>query len=313
MGVRAVRFISFGFAKGAAFGCLFWLAVLALGCSLIISEAALLRAAELAAPADGVAVVDKTADLINQNDTPIDIQAQAGFPALTGRVVDAANILSPQDEGELTEILQKLEGRSTDQIVVVTVPSLNGMSIDDYGNRLGRHWGIGQAGKDNGVLLIVAPQQRRVRIEVGYGLEGILPDALAGLIVQRRILPFFKRGDLVGGIKAGVNDIRDTLLGDAEEVKLRSRQTENSIEPWLPFIFLAFWIVPFVYFISSLNRDRRVSGRVPGGVVILPTDFGAAHDQWRGPGGFSRNSGGFGGGFSGGGGSFGGGGASGGW
>ncbi|GJM03483.1 MAG: hypothetical protein DHS20C08_19840 [Rhodomicrobium sp.] len=301
-----MRFISVGFVKGAAVGCLFWLAVFALGCSLIISEAALLRAAG-----------DKSADLINQNDTPIDIkavtQAQAGFPALTGRVVDAANILSPQDEAELTEILQKLEGRSTDQIVVVTVPSLNGISIDDYGNRLGRHWGIGQAGKDNGVLLIVAPQQRRVRIEVGYGLEGVLPDALAGLIVQRRILPFFKRGDLVGGIKAGVNDIRDTLLGDAEEVKLRSRRTENSIEPWLPFIFLAFWIVPFVYFISSLNRDRRVSGRVPGGVVILPTDFGAAHDQWRGPGGFSRNSGGFGGGFSGGGGSFGGGGASGGW
>lgn len=241
------------------------------------------------------------------------LAAAPDFPELTGRVVDAANILSPSDEAELTQELAAVEGRSTDQIVVVTVPSLQGYSIDDYGIRLGRHWGIGQAGKDNGVLLIVAPVERRVRIEVGYGLEGVMPDALAGLIIQRRILPLFKRGDLVGGIKAGVRDIRDVLLGDAELVKARSQKPQNSVEPWLPFIFLAFWIVPFVYFISSLNRDRRVSGRVPGGVIILPTDFGSAQNQWHGPGGFSRTSGGFGGGFSGGGGSFGGGGASGGW
>lgn len=242
------------------------------------------------------------------------LAAGPDFPALSGRVVDGAGILSAADEAEITETLAKVEGRSTDQIVVVTVPSLQGYAIDDYGYQLGRHWGIGQAGKDNGVLLIVAPNERKVRIEVGYGLEGVLPDALAGLIIERRILPAFKRGDLPAGIKAGIADIRDSLLGDGAEVAARSKKPKNDIEPWLPFIFLAFWIVPFIYFVSSLNRDRRVSGRVPGGVVIVPGSFGGAHDHWAGDGGFhGRSRGGFGGGFSGGGGSFGGGGASGSW
>ncbi len=235
------------------------------------------------------------------------------LPALTGRVVDGANILSPTDEEELITSLKNLEGRSSDQIVVVTVPSLQGYAIEDFGIRLARHWEIGQAGKDNGVLLIVAPIERKVRIEVGRGLEGVLPDALAGLIIQRRILPAFKRGDLTEGIKLGIEDIQASLLGDGAEVAARSKKPDRQIFSYLPFIFFGFWLVPFVYFVSSLNRDRRVSGRVPGGVVIVPGSFGRAQDHWHGPGGFSRSPGGFGGGFSGGGGSFGGGGASGGW
>lgn len=236
------------------------------------------------------------------------------FPQLTGQVVDDADILSSVEEAELTTMLRKVEGQSTDQIVVVTVRSLQGYSIEDFGVRLARHWGIGQAGKDNGVLLIVAMLQRQVRIEVGRGLEGVLPDALAGLIIQRRIVPAFKRGDLAGGIKAGVEDIRASLLGNGDEVALRAKKPKNEISTLLPFIFFAFWIVPFVYFVSSLNRDRRVSGRVPGGVVIVPGSFGRAEDHWYGPGGFHRpRGGGFGGGFSGGGGGFGGGGASGSW
>ena len=235
------------------------------------------------------------------------------FPSLTGRVVDGANILTASQCAEIETLLKSVEGRSTDQIVVVTVPSLQGTSVEDFGVQLARHWGIGQAGKDNGVLLIVAPVERKVRIEVGYGLEGVLPDALAGLIIQRRILPAFKRGDLAGGIKAGVLDIKDSLLGDAALVADRAKKPDNQIDGYLPFIFLAFWLVPFVYFISSLNRDRRVSGRVPGGVVIVPGSYGRVEDHWHGPGGFSRPSGGFGGGFSGGGGGFGGGGASGSW
>lgn len=235
------------------------------------------------------------------------------FPTLTGQVVDGANVLSSQEEAELTKILSQVKGKSTDQIVVVTVPSLQGLAIEEFGIKLARHWGIGQEGKDNGVLLIVAPTQRKVRIEVGRGLEGVLPDALAGLIIQRRILPAFKRGDIASGIKAGVEDIRASLLGDGAEVALRAKKPENEISHLLPFIFFAFWIVPFVYFLSSLNRDRRVSGRVPGGVIIIPGSFGRAEDHWHGSGGFTRSSGGFGGGFSGGGGGFGGGGASGGW
>ncbi len=235
------------------------------------------------------------------------------FPSLSGRVVDGANILTASQRAEIETLLKNVEGRSTDQVVVVTVPSLQGTSVEDFGVQLARHWGIGQAGKDNGVLLIVAPVERKVRIEVGYGLEGVLPDALAGLIIQRRILPAFKRGDLAGGIKAGVLDIKDSLLGDAALVADRAKKPDNQIDGYLPFIFLAFWLVPFVYFISSLNRDRRVSGRVPGGVVIVPGSYGRVEDHWQGPGGFSRPSGGFGGGFSGGGGGFGGGGASGSW
>ena len=235
------------------------------------------------------------------------------FPSLTGRVVDGANILTASQRAEIETLLKSVEGRSTDQVVVVTVPSLQGTSVEDFGVQLARHWGIGQAGKDNGVLLIVAPVERKVRIEVGYGLEGVLPDALAGLIIQRRILPAFKRGDLAGGIKAGVLDIKDSLLGDAALVADRAKKPDNQIDGYLPFIFLAFWLVPFVYFVSSLNRDRRVSGRVPGGVVIVPGSYGRVEDHWHGPGGFSRPSGGFGGGFSGGGGGFGGGGASGSW
>ena len=236
------------------------------------------------------------------------------FPSLSGRVVDGAQLLSEPQEVELVDLLKQHEARSTDQIVVVTVPSLQGVPIEQFSVALGRYWGIGQKGKDNGVLLVVAPLERKVRIEVGYGLEAVLPDALAGVIVQRRILPWFKRGNLAKGIKVGVLDIQAALLGDGEEVALRARKQKNEVPPYLPLIFFAFWLLPFVYLVASLNRNRHVSGRVPGGVVIVPGSYGRVEDSWSGPGGFHpRSGGGFGGGFSGGGGSFGGGGASGSW
>ncbi len=241
-------------------------------------------------------------------------QAEPAYPALSGRVVDQAKILSPAEEDSIEVRLKAVEGQSTDQIVVVTVPSLEGYPIEDYSIGLARHWGIGQAGKDNGVILLVAPRERKVRIEVGRGLEGVLPDAIAGLIIERRILPQFRKGSFAGGILNGVEDIKASLLGNAEEVALRARKPENKIDHYLPFVFLLFWIVPFLYFLSSVNRDRRVSGRVPGGVIIVPGHYGRAEDHWSGPGGFHRPSTGrSGGGFSGGGGGFGGGGASGGW
>lgn len=236
--------------------------------------------------------------------------ADLKFPSLSGRVVDQANIISAEDEVRLIKILTDVEAKSTDQIVVVTLSSLEGYPIEDYGYQLGRHWEIGQAGKDNGVLLIVAPNERKVRIEVGRGLEGNLPDSLAGLIIQRRILPHFKKGKLVAGIFAGIEDIRASLLGNGEEVALRARKPSAQIDPFLPFIFFAFWLVPFIYLISSLARDRQVSGRVPGGVVIVPESYGGTSSGWNGSGGFRRSGSG---GYSGGGGSFGGGGASGSW
>jgi uncharacterized protein len=127
------------------------------------------------------------------------LAAAPTFPALTGRVVDDANILSPQVEAELTTKLENLDKTTGRQVVVATVPGLQGYEIEDYGYQLGRAWGIGQKGTNTGALLIVAPTERKVRIEVGYGLEPILTDALSSVIIQTAVLPKFKAGDLEGG------------------------------------------------------------------------------------------------------------------
>ena len=139
--------------------------------------------------------------------------AEPQFPPLTGRVNDRAGLLSERDERELAAALERFEAETTNQIVVVAVESLQGLPIEDYGYQLGRHWGIGQEGKDNGALLIVAPEEREVRIEVGYGLEGELTDAQSRTIIETRILPHFRQGDFAAGIKAGVAAMLETLGG----------------------------------------------------------------------------------------------------
>ena len=136
------------------------------------------------------------------------------FPTLTGRVVDDGGLLSAADRTALAGELADLEAKTTDQLVVVTLPLLQGATIEDYGYQLGRRWGIGQKDKDSGVLLIVAAAERKVRIEVGYGLEGTLTDAATRLIIENRILPAFRAGDFPGGIKGGVSGIIQ-VLGDA--------------------------------------------------------------------------------------------------
>ena len=135
------------------------------------------------------------------------------FPKLTGRVVDNANLLSPTQIKQLTELLQAHENATTNQVVIVTLPTLKNYSIDDYGYQLGRHWGIGQKDKNNGVLLIVVPSERKVRIEVGYGLEGTLTDALSSNIIQAVILPEFKKKQMDVGIIKGTNAILAALGG----------------------------------------------------------------------------------------------------
>jgi len=137
------------------------------------------------------------------------------FPQLTGRVVDEANLLDASLKADLTGKLADLETKTTIQLVVVTLRSLGGYSIEDYGYRLGRAWGIGQKGANNGVLLIVAPNEHKVRIEVGYGLEGTLPDATASIIIQNSILPRFRANDYPGGISRGVDEIIKVLQGEA--------------------------------------------------------------------------------------------------
>jgi uncharacterized protein len=232
--------------------------------------------------------------------------AEPEFPPLTGRVNDRAGLLSERDEGELEAALARFETETTNQIVVATLESLQGLPIEEYGYQLGRHWGIGQAGKDNGALLIVAPEEREVRIEVGYGLEGELTDAQSRTIIESRILPHFRQGDFAAGIKAGVAAMIDTLGGsyDPGLPPVQIRESERAPSPFP--LAVAFPII-MIIILNRLfgNRRRRGRYRGYGGPVMVPGGSGRRH------GGFG--SGGRGGGFSGGGGSFGGGGASGRW
>lgn len=145
------------------------------------------------------------------------------LPTLTGRVVDQANILPPQAEGRLGARLAALESSTRDQLVVVTVPSLEGEPIEKLGLRLGRGWGIGQKDLDNGVLLIVAPNERRVRIEVGYGLEGLLTDERAAQILKEQVLPKFADSEMEGGISEGVGAIVATLESDRIRPRCREK------------------------------------------------------------------------------------------
>jgi len=231
------------------------------------------------------------------------------FPPLTGRVVDDAGVLSEDTRAQLTNMLQQQEQQAGDQVVVVTLKSLQGYSIEDYGYQLGRYWGIGQSGKnsknkgkDNGALLIVVPSEHRMRIEVGYGLEGQLTDAQTKLIIAEIITPFFKRGDYNGGVLAGTDAILKTIGGATiTPGQYNSSQGDEDVPhrggPHIPIflIIVLLWIV-FGRFFWPLLFLGGLGGGGRGG-------FGG--------GGWGGGSGG--GGFSGGGGSFGGGGSSGSW
>ncbi|HEY2135714.1 MAG TPA: TPM domain-containing protein [Xanthobacteraceae bacterium] len=150
---------------------------------------------------------------------PADAQT---FPSLSGRVVDDAGILDQAMRASLTAKLAALEAKTTDQLVIVTVKSLQGLAVEDYANRLFRAWGLGQKDRNNGVLLVVAPNDRKVRIEVGYGLEGTLPDAIAKLIIDQSILPRFRAADMAGGVVRGTDDIILALTGEGEALKRRA-------------------------------------------------------------------------------------------
>jgi uncharacterized protein len=235
------------------------------------------------------------------------------FPALTGRVVDEANILNATTRASLEQKLTDLETKTTNQLVVVTLKSLQGTTIEDFGVQLGRRWQIGQRGKNNGVLLIVAPNERKVRIEVGYGLEGSLTDAVSRVIIENSILPRFRANDYPGGISRGADDIIQVLSGDAEEFKQRAAQRPDAAPRSISFgtvlavlvvIWVIFWLVRQSAMQSGWGRRRRSSFWGTG------WSSGSSGGDWSGGSSWSSGSGG---GFSGGGGSFGGGGSSGSW
>ena len=144
------------------------------------------------------------------------------FPTLTGRVVDAADILDQPTRSAIATMLTTLEEKTTDQFVVATVTSLHGNSIEVYANRLFNRWALGQKEKNNGILLLVAPTERKVRIEVGYGLEGTLTNAIAQAIIDQSLLPRFRTGDMAGAVATGVGDIVTVLTGGGEAWQQRA-------------------------------------------------------------------------------------------
>ncbi len=234
--------------------------------------------------------------------------AEPDYPQLTGRVVDDADLLSADDRAALDAELKALEDKSSDQVVVVTLPSLQRLTIEDYGYQLGRHWGIGTKEKDNGVLLIVAPNERKVRIEVGRGLEPILTDAMSTVVINGAILPRFRTGDYAGGIKEGVKGIELVLTGDAAELAERVKGRHDADDPKIDWLVVIFWVLIIAWFIWVIWRSNpRSAYRRGGGPIFIPGP------GWGGGSGGGWSGGDGGGGFSGGGGSFGGGGASGSW
>lgn len=239
----------------------------------------------------------------------VQAQQQPDFPELSGRVVDQAEMLDASVESQLTAMLKAHEQATTEQVVVVTLPNLQGYPIEQFGYQLGRHWGIGQQGEDNGALLIVAEEERAVRIEVGYGLEGRLTDAQSSVIISQIIVPAFKQGDFAGGITRGAQAMIRVLGGDPLQQAAAggSRQADDPARgPMSIFFFVLLLVVTMLVRGGGRGRGGKRGGRSGLlGAVLLGAALGG-----RGGGG----GGGFGGGgFGGGGGGFGGGGASGGW
>ncbi len=244
--------------------------------------------------------------------------AQPQFPALTGRVVDQAAILVPESRVALTQKLETVEAETGHQIVVVTLASLQGYEIEDYGYQLGRAWGIGSADDDDGVLLIVAPNDRKVRLEVGYGLEPILTDAMSNHIIQTDILPPFREGGYVRGITAGVDAIAEQLSLDPAQAEARAQAVRPSTAEAPIFPGLIVGLIFLFLFLNLLrglgSRGRkRARGSSRLGPILVWGASEILSNAGRGRSGSGGSFGRSGGGFSGGGGSFGGGGASGGW
>jgi uncharacterized protein len=269
-------------------------------------------------------------------------------PALKGRVNDYGNILSSSTEQQLEAVLGELERTDSTQIVVLTIPSLEGDSLEDFSIRVADQWKIGQESKDNGAILLVSKNDRKLRIEVGYGLEGSLTDLISGRIIRDIIVPHFKRGDFDAGVSNGVQAMIQTVRGefkvDAEPVRVSRRHSSG------PDFFA---ILVIIFLVNMIGRLKRPLGAVSGGILFpilgallfnagflmllllipigilgglflsmfgRPLSFGSSYGagrhgraSWTSGGGFGSFGGGGFGGFSGGGGGFGGGGASGGW
>ncbi|MDO8602917.1 MAG: TPM domain-containing protein [Candidatus Omnitrophota bacterium] len=235
--------------------------------------------------------------------TGIGFCEEADFKNYVGYVSDYADILSYETKAKLAALSAEIEAKTTSQLAILTLDTTAPLDIETYAVKLFEKWGIGQRGKDNGVLILVALKDRKARIEVGYGLEGAIPDALAKNIIEKSMLPFFKIGDYNAGILQSAVVVSKLIAGEysveiseLENIKITASSKKLSIFDFLFFIFFIIMVirVPLLLFLPGSSRRRR--------------------DYWYGGGGSGGGSGGFGGGFGGFGGGFsGGGGASGGW
>jgi len=265
-------------------------------------------------------------------------------PPLQGYVNDYAGMISPTIRTQLEAELKGFEQTDSTQLVILTIPSLEGEVIEDFGIRVGESWKIGQKNKDNGIIMLVAKQERKIRIEVGRGLEGRLTDLLAGRIVDLVITPRFKRGDFEGGFQAGVSALVDATRGEFKADEGRRAKKSKGAPSFFTFLIAGFVALLFIGSLSrilggiagAIGLPVLLLGLFPLGLVTLilaalaglgiglflpslfsGTGLGKGGGFW--PGGFFPSGGGSwgggdsGGGFSGGGGDFGGGGASGDW
>ena len=266
------------------------------------------------------------------------VAAAQTFPPFTGLVVDAANVLTPQAKADLTAKLEALQRDTKRQVVVATIPDLQGYPIADYGYRLGRAWAVGLKDANNGVILLIAPNegtgQRGPRIEVGYGLEPVMTDALSSVIINTKMMPLLRAGDVSGAMVAGTDAIVAQLRASPDEAKARTdaaiaefdrthQQTRSGGGGGFP-VSLIFWFVVLAFVVLPMLRGRgrgRAYGGGGGGGNLPIVLWSIANEIGRGSGGGGGSSdggssgGGWGGGgfTGGGGGSFGGGGASGNW
>lgn len=242
-------------------------------------------------------------------------------PEMAGPVNDLAGIMTAESRQSLAEYLSAVNSQTGVQVGVLTVPSLEGDSIEAFSMRTAEKWKLGQKGKDNGALLVVAARDRAVRIEVGYGLEAELTDMKCGLIIRSVIAPAFRGGDYSRGITDGVRNIVGIATGNAEIVSEKVRNPEPSPDKSGPATSAVFIVVFLIFLLLGLRRRRSGFGSFIAGALLSEAFRGGSrNDRWHdrsggfGGGGFSGGGGfGGGGGFSGGGGGFGGGGASGGW
>lgn len=239
------------------------------------------------------------------------------FPQLTGPVVDAANVIPDDQEARIGQKVLALKAQSQRQLQVVTVASLEGYDIADYTNRLFRAWQLGDKERNDGVMLLVAPAERKLRIEVGYGMEPTVTDAISFLVINKVIVPKFKEGDMPGGIEAGADALIKQMSLPAEEAQkvaaeaAASRDSGVSFDPAMLFwlvIFLLFFVLPMIRRIAG---GRRYESSGVGQVILWSVLEGMARggsggggSDWGGGGGSD---------WGGGGGSSGGGGASGSW